>query len=171
MGEKEIAVPGEGTSPTVTFRLKAQTVGLGRIVLDFFQTGRPVGSANVFPEIVATRAADESGEAPSDPGEVELAPSASPAPDVVIQVFEERFAGSPGRLRFVLFSTHPGLLDLPVCFGDTGHAGPPERRRFLGGTTPPPLGCNRERLRAVDRGGRSSPDRHRVQLVRAGNSR
>jgi hypothetical protein len=39
---------------------------------------------------------------------------------VVLKVFELRHAGAPGRLQFHLYSTHPGLRDLPVLDGDLG---------------------------------------------------
>jgi hypothetical protein len=39
---------------------------------------------------------------------------------VVLKVFDNRLAGHPGRLQFVLSSRHPALADLPVLDGDLG---------------------------------------------------
>src|SRR5262249_10179702 len=54
-------------------------------------------------------------------GEVAVEPGArTRAPDAIIKVFEHRLAGAPGRLQFVLSSSHPALRDLPVLDGDLG---------------------------------------------------
>jgi hypothetical protein len=116
-----LTVPADGPSPSVRFRLRAEAVGPGRVTLDLFQNGRPVGAVTLFPEAVASGAERrERGPARPEGGDLVLAPSPPPAPDLVILVFENRYAGGPGRLDFRLHSEHPGLRDLPVHFGDVG---------------------------------------------------
>ncbi len=118
----ELEVPSEGPSAAVQFRLTGQSVGPGRIMLDFSQDGRPVGSVNLTPQVVAAGGLASAAVAASGPDEglLGLAARPGPAPDVVLKVFEHRFAELPGRLHFVLHSTHPKLQDLPVWDGDLG---------------------------------------------------
>jgi serine/threonine protein kinase len=120
----ELVVPREGNSPVIQFSLQGLDVGAGRVMIDFSQGGRPVGSMDLAPEVVA--ALDVKGPAtlPACPLEsliLNLATGPIPAPpDLVIKVFEHRLAGVPGRLQFVLSSTHRELSDLPVLDGDLG---------------------------------------------------
>jgi type VI secretion system protein ImpC len=115
----EILVPLTGKSPAVNFCLRGQAVGPGRIMVDFVQEGHPVGSVDLFPEVVSVT--PPVGDEPaSGAGEVSLRMSPGLAPDVVLKVFELRHGEGPGRLHFHLFSTHPRLQDLPVLDGDLG---------------------------------------------------
>jgi CHAT domain-containing protein len=187
----DLLVPLEGKSPVLRFRLRADKLGPGRIMIDFMQHGRPVGSVDLYPEVVrrsllrasalaawpillaaaavfgpahawaialpqesspkATPSIFESGAVlwfflgsfsllcmvglvwglrrmrrswarARAEGEQLVAVSVHPlpSPDVVIKVFELRYADKPGRLHFHLFSTHPKLQDLPVLDGDMG---------------------------------------------------
>src|SRR5262249_25456659 len=98
----EIIVPLEGKSPAVQFGLRGLDVGPGRIMIDFAQDGRPVGSVDLAPVIVGRGAVfrPAGGLAPTS-GELSLdldTGPAQPTPDVVIKVFEHRLAGHPGRL-------------------------------------------------------------------------
>jgi serine/threonine protein kinase len=115
-----VIVPLEGKSRPVNFRLRAVEAGPGRIMVDFSQAGRPVGSVDLYPEIIV---GDRSSDAPRSPPERAIDLSLEPglcAPDLVIKVFEHRFAGQPGRLQFIVSSTLRGLRDLPVFDGDLG---------------------------------------------------
>jgi serine/threonine protein kinase len=184
----DLVVPREGKSPTLSFLLRGQKVGPGRIMIDFMQNGRPVGSVDLYPQVVrrsliraftlaawsmllalaaafgpayawavaplrepsqkATPSIFDSGaslwysmaslsllcavglvwvmrrsrQRARIEGAQFVAVSVQPLqpPDVVIKVFEHRFADKPGRLHFHLFSTHPKLQDLPVLDGDVG---------------------------------------------------
>src|SRR5262245_15026891 len=49
----EIAVPLEGNSTALQFALRGLEPGSGRIMLDFAQDSRPVGSVDLHPEIIA----------------------------------------------------------------------------------------------------------------------
>jgi serine/threonine protein kinase len=115
-----IAVPPEGKSPAVSFRLRGVAVGRGRIMVDFDQGGLPVGSVDLSPEIVAAgRPETAAGEGAA----VEVclrAGRAGSRPDVVLKVFEQRLGGSAGRLRFLVASGKPELRDFPVLDGDLG---------------------------------------------------
>jgi hypothetical protein len=114
----EIVVPIVGKSPSAIFRLRGEEVGPGRIMIDFVQDGRPVGSVDLSPKVVAD--CEEAGHL-SSRGEVRLAAGPSlDAPDIVIKVFEHRHAGQAGRLHFVISSTDRRLQDLPVLDGDLG---------------------------------------------------
>jgi hypothetical protein len=116
----EIVVPREGKSRPVNFRLRGERVGRARIMVDFVQGGRPVGSVDLYPEIVA---ADEVDLAHQTPTECSLTLDFGQglvAPDLVIKVFEHRYAGQPGRLHYVVSSTLGKLGDLPVLDGDFG---------------------------------------------------
>ena len=119
----EIVVPLAGKSPAVQFSLQGMEAGPGRIMVDFAQDGRPAGSVDLMPEVVADIAAlpRPGGLAPPS-GELSLSLGVDPAvpPDVVLKVFEHRMAGHPGRLQFVLSSNHRALADLPVLDGDLG---------------------------------------------------
>ena len=115
-----IIVPIEGKSRPVNVRLRAEEVGPGRIMVDFSQGGRPVGSVDLYPEIIAADRREEPRQAPADMA-IELSLDAGlAAPDLVIKVFEHRFAGQAGRLQYVVSSTLGGLGDLPVMDGDFG---------------------------------------------------
>jgi len=89
-------------------------------MVDFIQGGRPVGSVDLYPAIVAadlrekTRAATTEGTVDLNLGRI------SAAPDLVIKVFEHRFAGQAGRLQYVVSSALHELSDLPVLEGDFG---------------------------------------------------
>jgi serine/threonine protein kinase len=113
----DIDVPLVGQSAAAIFHLRGLEVGPGRIMIDFSQDGRPVGSVDLCPEVTAQQ--EESKPAPVL-GAVEIGPAAGGAPDVVLKVFEQRCGGRPGRLHFVLSSAHPALQDLPVLDGDLG---------------------------------------------------
>jgi type VI secretion system protein ImpC len=115
----DIVVPLVGKSPGVQFRLRGQEIGPGRIMVDFAQDGRPVGSVDLSTEVVPIDQKPTLEQA-CTAGEVNLRLPPGPAPDVVIKVFEYRLADQPGHLRFHLFSTHPKLQDLPVLDGDLG---------------------------------------------------
>ena len=117
----EILVPREGPSPAVQFDLRGQEVGPGRVMVDFAQEGRPVGSADLAPEVVseADTAVAVRGSGP-ERVTLDIGDPREPAPDLVLKVFEHRLAGLPGRLQFVLSSSHPALADLPVLDGDLG---------------------------------------------------
>jgi molecular chaperone DnaK (HSP70) len=115
----EIIVPLAGKSQTAIFRLIGEEVGPARIMIDFAQGGRPIGSVDLSPH-VAARDQKETDEQSLGTGEVAISTRAAAAPDVVIKVFEYRLAGGPGRLHFVLYSTDPRLGDLPVMDGDLG---------------------------------------------------
>jgi type VI secretion system protein ImpC len=117
----EILVPREGPSPAAHFDLCGQDVGPGRIMIDFAQEGRPVGSVDLRPEVVPEVVVETSGAGRAvDPVVLDLGGDREPAPDLVLKVFEHRLAGPPGRLHFVLSSSHPALVDLPVFDGDLG---------------------------------------------------
>jgi hypothetical protein len=187
----DLVVPLTGKSAAVRFRLCGLEPGPGRIMVDFTQEGRPVGSVDLYPEVVAkpvrlippvvtwlgllvlpalsgalnasvpesrngrpgTAAyASLAAEGPlwlllgslallcslllfrsirrrprgwaesRVEGERCLTLSTHPPkpPDVVLKVFELRYAGGPGRLQFHLYSTHPLLQDLPVLDGELG---------------------------------------------------
>jgi hypothetical protein len=79
---------------------------------------------DLAPAIVPDDAAARAGpEAALPPVELDLDLRTGPAtaiPDVVLKVYEHRLAGHPGRLQFVLSSSHPALSDLPVYDGDLG---------------------------------------------------
>lgn len=115
----ELVVPLEGKSNAVNFRLRGLSIGPGRVMVDFTQNGRPVGSVDLTPEVVSKGQAASDEAAPGQ-GEVCLAMAPGPSPELIVKVFESRFAGSPGQLRFVLFSDHPKLRDLPLFFADAG---------------------------------------------------
>jgi hypothetical protein len=115
----ELLVPPSGKSAAVTFRLRGTVVGPARIMVDFSQQGRPVGSVDLLPEVVP--AGERVGDAAvRGSGEVGCSGQPGPAPDVVIKVFEHRFGEHAGRLQFVLSSSDPRLQDLPVLDGDLG---------------------------------------------------
>jgi hypothetical protein len=116
----QIIVPLEEKSRPVNFRLRGEEIGPGRIMLDFSQAGRPVGSVDLYPEVIAADCREEPRRAPAEAAiDLSLGP-ATAAPDLVIKVFEHRFAGQAGRLQYVVSSTLGGLGDLPVMDGDFG---------------------------------------------------
>ncbi len=53
-GRAELIAPFEGFSNRVQFRLRGVEVGPGRVMIDFAQGGRPIGSVDLAPEVVAT---------------------------------------------------------------------------------------------------------------------
>jgi RNA polymerase sigma factor (sigma-70 family) len=117
----EILVPRDGPSPAVHFDLCGQAVGQARIMIDFAQEGRPVGSVDLRPEVVPEVILETSGgDRGVDPVLLDIGGDREPAPDLVLKVFEHQLAGRPGRLHFVLSSSHPALVDLPVFDGDLG---------------------------------------------------
>jgi serine/threonine protein kinase len=115
----DLVVPLTGKSDAVLFQLRGLAVGKGRIMLDFAQDGRPVGSVDLASEVVAagTPLTDEPAQRQ---GEIDLQRRPGPAPDVILKVFEHRHGPQPGRLHFVLSSSDPRLRDLPVLDGDLG---------------------------------------------------
>jgi serine/threonine protein kinase/DNA-directed RNA polymerase specialized sigma24 family protein len=122
-GRAEIDVPMEQSSPPVEFSLRGLKLGPGRVMIDFDQGGRPVGSLDLTPEIVARIDANTATNRPMPPLGLLLNLTARPipsAPDLLIKVFEHRFAGQPGRLQYVVFSALQELGDLPVMDGDLG---------------------------------------------------
>ena len=54
----EIVVPLLEKSPAAVFRLHGKEVGPGRIMIDFAQAGRPVGSVDLSPAVVAADSED-----------------------------------------------------------------------------------------------------------------
>jgi serine/threonine protein kinase len=123
-GRAELIAPLEGLSNTVQFSLRGLEVGPGRVMIDFAQGGRPIGSVDLTPEVVAAIDARSPSSPPALPAEsltLSLATGPSPpCPDLVIKVYEHRLAGHAGRLQFVLSSTRRALSDLPVLDGDIG---------------------------------------------------
>jgi hypothetical protein len=114
----DIVVPLKGDSNAINFRLTGEEVGPGRIMLDFVQDGRALGSVNLTPEVVA-----------SDPkpnrqptltrGKLYPRTKSGPAPEVTITVHE--YVYSRGRLHFMLHSRDARLRDVPlVMHGDLG---------------------------------------------------
>jgi DNA-directed RNA polymerase specialized sigma24 family protein len=116
----QIIVPLEEKSRPVNFRLRGEEIGPGRIMLDFSQAGRPLGSVDLYPEVIAADCREEPRRAPAEAAiDLSLGPGVA-APDLVIKVFVHRFAGQAGRLQYVVSSTLGGLGDLPVMDGDFG---------------------------------------------------
>lgn len=116
----EIIVPLLEKSPAAVFRLRGRKVGPGRVMIDFAQSGRPVGSVDLAPDVVAVDLEDSPDRAATG---AELNLGSGPgldAPDLVIKVFQHRHSGLAGRLHFVISSTDPRLKDLPVLDGDLG---------------------------------------------------
>jgi RNA polymerase sigma factor (sigma-70 family) len=123
-GRAESHVPLDGIPPAVEFQLRGLKIGPGRIMIDFAQQGRPIGSIDLTPHIVSgieTNLTSVHAPAPLDTLFLNLATRPIPsAPDLVIKVFEHVFAGPPGRLQFVVSSALDELGDLPVMDGDFG---------------------------------------------------
>src|SRR6185369_12974788 len=117
--QTEIVVPMTGRSAAAIFRLRGESVGPGRIMVDFSQDGSPVGSVDLFPVVVGAQQT-QSLEAAMGKGEVSINTGHKAAPDAVIKVYVSHFGDQPGRLHFVLYSTDPRLKDLPVFDGDLG---------------------------------------------------
>jgi hypothetical protein len=120
----DMLVPLEGYSPTVQFSLRGLGVGPGRVMIDFAQGGRPNGSVDLVPYVVA-RIDARGPSIPCAPlaGPLMLELAARPLrapPDLVIKVFEHRFAGQAGRLQYVVSSPLGELGDLPMVDGDFG---------------------------------------------------
>jgi CHAT domain/Sigma-70, region 4 len=116
----QIVVPLEGKSRPVNFRLRGEKVGPGRIMVDFNQGGRRVGSVDLYPEIIAAESRERTRPVPNEVV-VDLSQGHGlPAPDLVLKVFEHRFADQAGRLQYIVSSTRGGLGDLPVLDGDLG---------------------------------------------------
>ena len=116
----EIIVPLTGKSAPVYFTLRGSRIGPGRIVVDFDQSGRHVGSVELRPRVAAADAAESESRAPAR-GEVQPTSRPGPPPDAVIKVFEFRLADRPGRLHFVFSSADARLKDLPMAMeGDLG---------------------------------------------------
>jgi serine/threonine protein kinase len=116
----EIIVPLVGKSPAANFRLRGEKVGPGRVMIDFVQAGRPVGSVDLSPAVVAVDGEEAPPLAVTE-GELCLGTGAGlDTPNLVIKVFEHRHAGQAGRLHFVISSTDLRLKDLPVLDGDLG---------------------------------------------------
>jgi serine/threonine protein kinase len=121
-GHDELVVPLEGKSAAVRFALRGLEPGPGRVMIDFAQDGRPVGSVDLSPEVVERNPGTSIGRA-ALAGGLDLVldkETATSPPDLVIKVFEHRLAGLPGRLHFVAFSPREELRDLPLLDGDFG---------------------------------------------------
>ena len=107
----EMVVPMEGTSLAVQFGLRGLKVGPGRVMIDFGQEGSPVGSVDLATEVVIDLEGDRTRHSLASAAgatdlSLDLGRHAAP-PDLVLKVFEHRLTGHPGRLQFVLSSTHP----------------------------------------------------------------
>jgi hypothetical protein len=117
-------VPLEGDSRLLQFILRGRSVGPARVMIDFLQGGRPAGSVDLAPDVVQEidpGATSARSARPVGASSVTLLTGKIPSPpDLVIKVFEQRLAGHPGRLQFVLSSTQRALCDLPVFDGDLG---------------------------------------------------
>ena len=99
----EIVVPLLEKSPAAVFRLRGREVGPGRVMIDLAQSGRPVGSVDLSPEVVSIDHEDTPCRAATG-GELNLGTGPGlDAPDLVIKVFEYRHAGQAGRLQFGSF--------------------------------------------------------------------
>jgi hypothetical protein len=112
--QAQIVVPLKGNSPAAVFALEGERVGPGRVMVDFFQEGRPLGSVDLRPVVVAGEPAAK--QAPVTGGTLGMGAPGGPEPDVTLLVHED--SQSPGRLHFTLVSRDPRLRDLPVTFGD-----------------------------------------------------
>jgi RNA polymerase sigma factor (sigma-70 family) len=120
----EIVVPLGADSPPVQFRLRGLQVGPGRVMIDLSQRGRPSGSLDLTPEVVEYVEADQPSDAPPPIVatlivNLDTAPI-RPPPDLVIKVFEHRYANQAGRLQYVVSSALDQLGDLPLLDGDFG---------------------------------------------------
>src|SRR5262249_4419246 len=67
-----LLVPREGDSPVVHFRLVGEQVGPGRVMVDFDQDGRPVGSVDLAVEVGGQ--ADDAAPAPAVEGRLSGGP-------------------------------------------------------------------------------------------------
>src|SRR5262249_43984067 len=103
-------------------------------MLDFFQSGRHVGSADLRSEVVGGA---EGGppEPPEPPGEPPGRPPAAPGvgrepqggPDLVLLVHAHQLAAAPGQLGFILHSNRADLQrELGLYFLDVGSLSLPE---------------------------------------------
>jgi RNA polymerase sigma factor (TIGR02999 family) len=123
-GRAELIAPPQGFSNTVQFSLRGVEVGPGRVMIDFAQGGRPIGSVDLTPEVIATTGPEVRSDPPQSCASALTLQLATrpipPPPDVVIKVLEHRLSGHAGRLQFFLSSTHRALSDLPVLDGDLG---------------------------------------------------
>jgi hypothetical protein len=118
--EGELAVPLRGKSAALHFWLRGRQPGRGRIMVDFLQEGRPLGSVELEPEITAADQTAENRPAVGR-GEVSLATRAAPGPDLTLVVLKSRYGDAPGRrLQFLLWSNRQVFGDLPGMFGDLG---------------------------------------------------
>jgi hypothetical protein len=121
-GCAEIIVPLEGKSAVIGFDLRGLEPGPGRIMIDFAQDNRPVGSVDLFPDVVVSEVGRSTSPAAASGGlDLDLRHEKMPlAPDLVLKVFEHRFTGQAGRLHYVVSSALQELKDLPVLDGDFG---------------------------------------------------
>jgi tRNA A-37 threonylcarbamoyl transferase component Bud32 len=120
----EVLVPLKGHSPEIRFTLRGIGIGPGRVMIDFAQDGRPIGSVDLASEVVASIDPQDSLNLDAS-ASVELllnlaAGSIPVPPDLVIKVFVHRFASQIGRLQFVVSSPLGELSDLSVMDGDYG---------------------------------------------------
>ena len=140
----EIIVSPENNAPAIQFSLRGLELGPGRVMIDFSQGGRPIGSMDLAPEVVADLGVEGPTSLPGGALEaliLSLAAEPIPAaPDLVIKVFEHRLAGHPGSppIRPVL---HPS------------RAVRPSGARWQSGNTRPPLRGCRLGWRAAPGGG------------------
>ncbi len=120
----EVLVPLKGRSPEIRFSLRGLEIGPGRVMIDFAQGGRPIGSIDLAPQVVSSIDHQDSLnlDASASAGLLlNLAAGPIPrSPDLVIKVFEHRFASQVGRLQFVVSSPLGELNDLDLLDGDFG---------------------------------------------------
>src|SRR5262249_47113459 len=104
----EITLQPGGKATPVSFSLRGQKIGPGRVIVDFTQDGRSAGWVDLTPQVVGGT------DVNADAGTVDwegTTPSRAAVPDVILKVFEHHHTGAPGRLHFVLSSVRPDLQD------------------------------------------------------------
>jgi hypothetical protein len=115
---QELLVPPDGPSDTATFLLRGQNIGPGRITVDFYQAGQPIGSVSLFPRVIASDAVAAQGQAPLTDHGILISAQLSP-PDVVLRVLLLTL-GEHDRLVFIVNSQREDLADLDICFHKAG---------------------------------------------------
>jgi hypothetical protein len=93
-------------------------------MIDFSQGGRPSGSLDLTPKVVGRVDSQHPSDLPPPTAgtlmlNLVMTPGTTP-PDLIIKVFERRYAGRAGQLQFVVTSPLAELSDLPVLDGDFG---------------------------------------------------
>jgi hypothetical protein len=110
-------VPREGDSTGIQFSLVGNQIGPGRVMIDFSQEGRPLGSVDL--SVAVASGTFDSATVSSRRSEVRLHTGAHDPLHVTVYVYE--CWSCPGRLQFFLCSRYPRLQDLPfVNHGDLG---------------------------------------------------